>query len=567
MQSLARLLPMAPAPSADASKDQPAAAPGACDPEDTQFDEVMSQAMAAPGRTNAKTQADTKGSHPGSAHTSPGQMDESSITQTTANTTPRLRIVPDQGSAKTSAKDSGKKVPDQPDSKSNPGSDSAQADAALLVDNAQNLPIQLLAPALSSFLLTGTKAGRMLSGASATAISTASRGHVMVDISASATQTAMAGDKVLSPAVSGKESKSEAGESGVGDVMPETPAKSAAGTSQPVAGSKGADAKLNLPASPATSPTANDKLLAAFPTPAKDSELPPLKTLDVSPATGASAKIAGDDLPPVQPEKAPEVQKSPVNADLKGNVTLQSAGQLHGILAAKQDMPMKNAENTIKVAGLDEKVLPGNMMASARGNDLPGRDASATPAASRDGAPGTNIVPISSPTEHHIDAASTTDSVSVSNLGDIRARALDRTQDMVALHAVRLVDSQADSLSVVIKPGAGMQLSLQLKQSPDGIEAQAVLQHGDYDNLNQHWPELQHRLEERGIKLAPLSSDENAMSFANQNRGQQSRQEPEEKALYASAFAEFSLAGAITGTPPAPPALAALSAGGWQSWA
>ena len=48
-------------------------------------------------------------------------------------------------------------------------------------------------------------------------------------------------------------------------------------------------------------------------------------------------------------------------------------------------------------------------------------------------------------------------------LTDVRMRALDRTHDMVALHALRLVESKADVLSVMIKPAVGMELSLELR--------------------------------------------------------------------------------------------------------
>ena len=98
---------------------------------------------------------------------------------------------------------------------------------------------------------------------------------------------------------------------------------------------------------------------------------------------------------------------------------------------------------------------------------------------------------------------------------DLRARAFERAHDMVALHALRLVDSQSDTLHVVIKPGAGMQLSLELRQRGDAVDAQVVLQRGDFDALSQHWPELQQRLEQRGIRLAPLTGSENSATDAS----------------------------------------------------
>ena len=72
---------------------------------------------------------------------------------------------------------------------------------------------------------------------------------------------------------------------------------------------------------------------------------------------------------------------------------------------------------------------------------------------------------------------------------------------------MRVNDVGTDSLQVVIKPGAGTQLSLELRQHGGGVEVQAALQQGDFKHLSQHWPELQQRLEQRGIRLAPLTDD------------------------------------------------------------
>src|SRR5262249_55189502 len=97
--------------------------------------------------------------------------------------------------------------------------------------------------------------------------------------------------------------------------------------------------------------------------------------------------------------------------------------------------------------------------------------------------------------------------VDLPSLADARLRAADRTHDMVVLHAMRLVESKSDSLSVVIKPTAGTELSLELHLNSEGIHAQATVTRGDHQFLSQHWAELQHRLEQRGVKLAPLGGE------------------------------------------------------------
>jgi hypothetical protein len=155
----------------------------------------------------------------------------------------------------------------------------------------------------------------------------------------------------------------------------------------------------------------------------------------------------------------------------------------------------------------------------------------------------------------------------VSSFSDHRSQTLDRTQDLMTLHASRLVDAKTDSLQVVIKPDTGTQLSLELRQRGGGIEAQAILQKGDFENLKQHWPELQQRLEQRGIKLAPLTNTDNQTSGSgSQGFKQQPDQSAEREPLLAGAFAGFGPAGARTNLP-AEPAGQPASSRGWQSWA
>ena len=110
------------------------------------------------------------------------------------------------------------------------------------------------------------------------------------------------------------------------------------------------------------------------------------------------------------------------------------------------------------------------------------------------------------------------------------------------MHSVRLAKSDAESMSVVIRPGAGTELSLELRQRDGAVEAHAVLARGDFQMLNQYWPELQAKLEQRGIKLAPLGGEENFTSADNGNFSRQQSPEREESAQQAAAFAEFTVA-------------------------
>jgi hypothetical protein len=152
-----------------------------------------------------------------------------------------------------------------------------------------------------------------------------------------------------------------------------------------------------------------------------------------------------------------------------------------------------------------------------------------------------------------------THNLALPSLTETRAQAVERTHDLVSLHALRLVESKADSLSVVLKPDAGTELSLQLRQRNGVVEAQAVLTAGNHDLLSRNWAELQSRLELHGVKLSALGGELNANAGGN-NFTRPRTPERDAETENALAFAEFSVAtGGAT----------ARSAGlyGWESWA
>jgi hypothetical protein len=95
------------------------------------------------------------------------------------------------------------------------------------------------------------------------------------------------------------------------------------------------------------------------------------------------------------------------------------------------------------------------------------------------------------------------------------SRILDRTQEMVVQHAMRTTSLTSESLQVVIKPGEGTQLSLELRQRGDGVEVQAVLQQGDFNHLKQSWSDLQQQLQQRGIQLGSLANGNNLAGNGN----------------------------------------------------
>ncbi len=219
--------------------------------------------------------------------------------------------------------------------------------------------------------------------------------------------------------------------------------------------------------------------------------------------------------------------ESPKDSDPSSAMPAQPPPESSGIPIAKQDMSMNQAEKTNKIAGQTEKVLPGNVVSASSGSSsqlFSARAAEFTSAAATG---------VSSAASLNEVAALPVDSTIVQMPSVPDSRLIERTQDMVSLNAMRLTDSGNNSMQVVIKPDAGTQLSLELRQHNGGVEVQAVLQQGDFNHLSQQWPDLQHRLDQRGIRLAPL--DDNAMYTNNsssetsqqkQNRTNNSVQEP-----------------------------------------
>jgi hypothetical protein len=229
----------------------------------------------------------------------------------------------------------------------------------------------------------------------------------------------------------------------------------------------------------------------------------------------------------------------------------------NGTSIAKQDIAMKQAEKTNKIAGQTEKVLPGNVVYASRGTLSSGTslntDSIATTVTATAGSSASgNVNALASPPS---------DSVAVAVATNDRANALGRTQELVTVSAARLSDSGNNSMQVVIKPDAGTQLSLELRQQGGNVEVQAVLQQGDFNHLNQQWPELQQRLEERGIRLAPLTDDG---ASGNSNNGSETFQNNQSQAN--EVVPELTLVDAPAGMFASEPAQASAHRG-WETWA
>jgi len=276
----------------------------------------------------------------------------------------------------------------------------------------------------------------------------------------------------------------------------------------------------------------------------------------VAPAAEGSERVAVATLA----EAAPAAGNLPAGKETRTTTGKTDAMENAGTGVAFNDSAMKKNENTIKLAGLDVKVLPGSVTELAQEKNLPTHLVVAPVNAPENRPNDLNGVPLpaGAPT---VETPSSMNMVELPTLGDARMRSLERTHDMVSLHAMRLVESKSDTLQVTIKPSVGTELSLELRHRNGTIEAQATVERGDFQFLNQHWPELQQKLEQRGIRLAPLGGEANLLGGDSSEARRQAAQE--EAAVQASAFAEFASVGNFGGAS----ARLAVDYDGWESWA
>lgn len=92
------------------------------------------------------------------------------------------------------------------------------------------------------------------------------------------------------------------------------------------------------------------------------------------------------------------------------------------------------------------------------------------------------------------------------------APALHRAIENTTLSLHRM---EATSVSMVLKPDANTQVALHVKWQQGRFEALAVLERGDLATVGAHWSQLQNRLAEQGVRLAPLvASTQHSASFA-----------------------------------------------------
>lgn len=157
-----------------------------------------------------------------------------------------------------------------------------------------------------------------------------------------------------------------------------------------------------------------------------------------------------------------------------------------GTAVAKQDMNLKMPTKKTNFSESEQK-LPGVTAIATRDN-LP------VAAGLSSNAGATKIIP-------------SDNSMSPRAMATIPQYA-EQTREQISLQVMRMHEAGGDEMRVVIKPDTGLQLSLHLQQRGAGVEVQAVLNRGNFELLNRHWPELQQRLGSRGVRVSPLANAE-----------------------------------------------------------
>jgi hypothetical protein len=234
-----------------------------------------------------------------------------------------------------------------------------------------------------------------------------------------------------------------------------------------------------------------------------------------------------------------------------------------GISSAQQQTAMQKAAKMNELSALAEQNLPvspaGNTGEELPAtiphpvNSVPRRDKSEPSATS-----GSLATGAASP-----DSATFMTTAASHGPATAPARSLERALDLMSLHTVRLRESGADSLQVVIKPGPDLHLSLHLQMRDGTVEMHAHLHRGDFEFLSKHWSELQQQLELRGVRLTSLTCGEPSTGGGQQLFQQPGRPFQDNETAPPGGAADLAIAGVLKPTA----ATRTRTLRGWESWA
>lgn len=174
------------------------------------------------------------------------------------------------------------------------------------------------------------------------------------------------------------------------------------------------------------------------------------------------------------------------------------AEQVTGTAAAKAMLPMTNTVAMEESAGPAVKNLPGATRALAGPAPHLLSRAETTRAAVHDSPVDPTVLPFSATTTLGSGPMPATLSLEASS--DVPA--VDHVTRATLEGVVHLRHTGAESVTVVVKPEGGTELLLRVEIRDGALSAQLHFEQGDHGVLDQHWPELQRRLAEQGVRLS-----------------------------------------------------------------
>lgn len=286
-------------------------------------------------------------------------------------------------------------------------------------------------------------------------------------------------------------------------------------------------------------------------------------------ATGSSEvesaeSVAGDPVPKESGRYEGKPALKPVLPD--------SGAPAHGTAIAKLPSTMKNADQMDILAGRAEQFLPpGLLPTSALSEELlpePRRDFT-FPTLVKSAAPASQQEPPAWILSAPAFAPATVPCLEGKTVADVSAPA--RVEEIIQQQAVRLRSLGAHSMAVVINPDPQTELLLHVRNHHGIVEARAELSQGDFAALNAQWPELQRRLEEQGIRVAPLLREQGFDAAANGGFSQsRSHREPpvEDGLISPPPLSDTSTASVRSRAAERPDAVSSPRADRrWQTWA
>lgn len=147
-----------------------------------------------------------------------------------------------------------------------------------------------------------------------------------------------------------------------------------------------------------------------------------------------------------------------------------------------------------------------------------------------------------------------------------RPSSVDAVHRAIDSGVAQLKKIDKETLSVVLKPDENTQLTLHLKLRQGQVEALVFLNSGDSSALNAEWSQMQERLAQQGVRLAPLVAvrDEAALSTGQNGRNFNSQERDNEKSV--PRFDTSALSNRATPSTRSR-VTQALKPAGWESWA